>query len=270
MDYENLAKKKSSAIAMLDKESYLKREWNEKGFCWFNNVFDYQDYKVFGDQVLGPLETFWPHLKWHSWSNSYSNESAKAYLWTPSIIENFKVYKKKRNSTASITKDLNHYPFEFSSWLESLCGSVFNLLVKKGGVNSKDLLLIGLNINACGKNGLVFHKDTITNNGYGDVVVNLILSGGGFVVLSDSRTGNAQKHGVWLGAGDCYLISNSSRFDYFHKVTTTAIKCKNVGRNKSDVLKVEFRPEEIRMSLTLRYFYNRDRNPGEMFDIDLK
>lgn len=69
-------------------------------------------------------------------------------------------------------------------------------------------------------------------NGYGNVIVNLILSGSGFVVLSDSISGNAQKLGGWLGAGYCYLISSSYRFGYFHKVSATAVKCKNVARDR--------------------------------------
>lgn len=171
---------------------------------------------------------------------------------------------------STIIKDLNNHPYEFCSWLETLCNSMFKLMVEKGNVDCKNLLLIGLNINACGKSGLALHKDTINNYGYGDVVVNLILSGGGFVVLSESKTRNASKHGIWLGAGDCYVISNSSRLDYFHGISTFAPKSKNVSKDKDCVLTVEFKPDDMRISLTLRFFYSRERNPGEMFDCDLQ
>jgi hypothetical protein len=248
----------------------LKREWNKKGLYWYNDIFGCGDYEEFKAQILEHMEKYWLHSRWNSWNNFYSCENAKSYLWTPSIIENYKVYQCKRRVEASINKDLNYYPYEFCLWLERLCSSIFKLLVERGDIDHEDLLLIGLNINACGKSGLAFHKDIIKNYGYGDVVVNLILSGGGFVVLSESKASNDQKYGVWLGAGDCYVISNSSRFDYFHIVTTTASKCKNVARDREGVLKVEFKPDELRMSLTLRYFYNRERKPKEMFDVDLK
>jgi hypothetical protein len=161
------------------------------------------------------------------------------------------------------------YPYEFSSWLETLCRTILSFLTEKRSIDCKDLLFIGLNVNVCGKSGLAFHKDTVSNYGYGDVVVNLILSGSGFVVLSESKTGNVPKYGIWLGAGDCYVISNSSRFDYFHNVTTTGAKPRNVSKDRGGILNVEFRPNEIRMSLTLRFFYNRDRKPNEVFDCDL-
>jgi hypothetical protein len=253
---------------LLENDKSLKKEWNEKGLYWFNNIFDYNNHNELKDQILSPFKNFWSDLRWHSWSNSYSNESAKSYLWTPSIDDNYKLYQSKRKVKSSITKDMN-ISYKFCSWLERLCGSVAKLIVEKSDINCNDLLLIGLNINACGKSGLAFHKDTCKNNGYGEVIVNLVLSGGGFVVLSESKTRNASKYGIWLGAGDCYVISDSSRFKYFHKVTTAVAKAKNVARERDGVLSVEFKPEEMRMSLTLRFFYNRDRNPNELFDCDL-
>jgi hypothetical protein len=63
---------------LLDADSDLKKEWNEKRLFWFNNIFCYLDYNKFNDKILLRFERLWPKLRWNSWDNSYSSESAKS------------------------------------------------------------------------------------------------------------------------------------------------------------------------------------------------
>lgn len=137
------------------------------------------------------------------------------------------------------------------------------------GFHSEQLLLIGVYINACGHTGIPLHKDSVTNKGYGDVIVTLILSGGGFISFSEKKSQAAFKFGIWFGPGDCYIMSGSSRYEYFHQVLTHGTVCKNVATSRQGSVQLNFKPEQVRMSLTLRFFYNRERREEELFDSDV-
>ncbi|KAI3657181.1 hypothetical protein MP638_000305 [Amoeboaphelidium occidentale] len=218
---------------------------------------------------MDKVEEIWHLLLWKSWNNAYSTKFAKAFLWTDRIAENYREYKRNRKVKLSNYAVTEPYPRGSIEWLNSLTDKVISSLSRHGNVDLEQLKLISVNINACCKSGLTFHKDTITNDGYGDIVVNLILSGGGFIVFSESQSAKDKTFCLWLGPGDLYVISGASRFKFYHGVQTCGTQLKNVAKRVKEVLRVPYNPNETRMSITFRFYYDRQKKAGEIFDINL-
>lgn len=188
---------------------------------------------------------------------------------TSTVAHNYAIYERRRDVKSTIDGDLSKYPRTILFCLDKIVLDISKKLALKVGISFEDLLPIGLNFNVCGNSGLAPHIDLCRNGDFGDFIVNLIITGGGFVVFSESKAKTTACCGFWLGPGDIYLISKSARFNFFHKVITAGAKSRRIARTISGVQKVEFDPKGIRLTLTLRYFYNRDKLQDELFDKDL-
>ncbi|KAI3657477.1 hypothetical protein MP638_002740 [Amoeboaphelidium occidentale] len=269
IDSEKFISDKTCKRMFLERDWTLQMEWNTNGLHWYTNFFDYGSFNLLKQEIIDKLEEVWPYLLWNSWDNAYSKKFAKAYVWTDRIATNYREYKQIREVESSNYILIEPYPSESIEWINNLTERVTSILGSRKGVDMKQLKLISVNVNVCCDSGLTIHKDTIRNDGYGDLVVNLIVSGGGYIVVSASKKTSEDQHCLWLGSGDLYVISGSSRFSYYHGVQTFGTEVKNVALKTKGILKVPFNPAETRISLTFRYYYDRPRKIGEMFDIDL-
>ncbi|KAI3658647.1 hypothetical protein MP638_006429 [Amoeboaphelidium occidentale] len=269
-DYDSLNTRDASGTTMITFSQEKITEWEKKGLLLFRNCLSYATHSDYRINILDQLKSFWRFLDWKSWNNVSSAGSAKAYVFSYDMLDNHNHYWNRRNPKLSLRANLEFRSSLITSWVHEISDSLFQKLIKSNKIECDSLLLIGANLNACGNAGLVLHRDLVKNEGYGDVIFNLVLTGGAFVVLAESVSNDKSNERVWLGPGDAYVICNKARFEYYHGIETVGANKRKILERNEGVEEVGFMPNNIRLSLTLRYFYNREKKLHERFDIDLK